>query len=30
LEIKDQNLEQIVNRDEAGELRIDHIRLDID
>ena len=30
LEMKDQNLEQLVNRVEAGELRIDHIRLDTD
>jgi len=28
LEIKDQHLEQIVNRVEAGEMRIDHIRLE--
>ena len=28
LEIKDQDLEQIVNRLEAGETRIDHIRLE--
>jgi hypothetical protein len=27
LELKDQHLEQIVNRIEAGEMRIDHIRL---
>jgi hypothetical protein len=30
LEIKDQQLGQIVNRVEAGEMRIDHIRLDGD
>jgi hypothetical protein len=30
LEIKDQYLEQIVNRVEAGEMRIDRIRLDSD
>ena len=30
LELKDQNLEQIVNRVEAGETSIDHIRLDSD
>jgi hypothetical protein len=30
LEIKDQHLEQIVTRVEAGETRIDHIRLDSD
>ena len=30
LEIKDENLEQIVNRVEAGETSIDHIRLDSD
>jgi len=30
LEIKDQHLGQIVNRVEAGEMRIDHIRLDGD
>ena len=30
LEIEDQYLEQIVNRVEAGEMRIDHIRLDSD
>jgi hypothetical protein len=30
LEIKDEHLEQIVNRVEAGETRIDHIRLDSD
>ena len=30
LEIKDQNLEQIVNRVEAGETSIDHIHLDSD
>ena len=30
LEIKDQDLEQIVNRVEAGEMSIDHIRLDGD
>ena len=30
LEIKDQDLEQIVNRVEAGEMRIDHIHLDSD
>ena len=30
LQIKDQHLEQIVNRVEAGEMRIDHIRLDSD
>ena len=30
LEIEDQYLEQIVNRVEAGEIRIDHIRLDSD
>ena len=28
LEIKDQHLEQIVNRVEAGETRIDHIHLE--
>jgi hypothetical protein len=28
LEIKDQYLEQVVNRVEAGEMRIDHIRFD--
>ena len=28
LEIKDRDLEQVVNRVEAGEIRIDHIRLD--
>ena len=28
LEIKDENLEQIVNRIEAGEMSIDHICLD--
>ena len=28
LELKDQHLEQIVNRVEAGEMSIDHIRLD--
>ena len=28
LEIKDEDLEQVVNRVEAGELRIDHIRLE--
>ena len=30
LEIKDQSLEQIVNRVEAGEMSIDHIRFDSD
>jgi len=30
LEIKDKSLEQIVNRIEAGEMRIDHICLDSD
>ena len=30
LEIKDQYLEQIVSRVEAGEMSIDHIRLDSD
>ena len=30
LEIKDQHLEQIVNRVEAGEMSSDHIRLDSD
>ena len=30
LEIKDQHLEQIVNRVEAGEMSIDHIHLDSD
>ena len=30
LEIKDQHLEQIVNRVEAGEMRIDHIHFDSD
>ena len=30
LEIKDENLEQIVKRVEAGEMSIDHIRLDND
>jgi hypothetical protein len=30
LEIKDEYLEQIVNRVEAGEMRIDHIRLESD
>ena len=30
LEIKDEYLEQIVNRVEAGEMRIDHIRLEGD
>ena len=30
LEIKDQSLEQIVNRVEAGETRIDHISFDGD
>ena len=30
LEIKDQYLEQIVNRVEAGEMRIDHIHLESD
>ena len=30
LELKDQNLEQIVNRVEAGEMSIDHIHLDDD
>ena len=30
LQIKDQNLEQIVNRVEAGETSIDHIRLETD
>ena len=28
LEIKDEYLEQVVNRVEAGEMRIDHIRLE--
>ncbi|HEY4424834.1 MAG TPA: hypothetical protein VGN10_11535 [Pyrinomonadaceae bacterium] len=30
LQIKDQHLGQIVNRIEAGEMRIDHIRLESD
>ena len=30
LQIKDEHLEQIVNRVEAGEMSIDHIRLDSD
>ena len=30
LELKDQHLEQIVNRVEAGEMSIDHIDLDTD
>ena len=30
LEIKDQHLEQIVSRVEAGEMRIDHIHFDSD
>ena len=30
LEIKDQHLEQIVNRVEAGEMSIDHISFDSD
>ena len=30
LEIKDQHLEQVVNRVEAGELSIDHIHFDSD
>ena len=30
LEIQDQHLEQVVNRLEAGETRIDHIRIDSD
>jgi hypothetical protein len=30
LELKDPDLEQAVNRIEAGEMRIDHIRLDTD
>ena len=30
LELKDQYLEQIVNRVEAGEMSIDHIRFDSD
>jgi hypothetical protein len=30
LQIKDEYLEQVVNRVEAGELSIDHIRLDSD
>ena len=30
LQIKDQHLEQIVNRVEAGEMRIDHIHLESD
>jgi 5-methylcytosine-specific restriction endonuclease McrA len=30
LQIQDEYLEQIVNRVEAGEMRIDHIRLDSD
>jgi hypothetical protein len=30
LEIQDQHLEQIVNRVEAGEMSIDHIRFDSD
>jgi len=30
LEIRDQHLEQIVNRVEAGEMSIDHIRLESD
>ena len=30
LEIRDQHLEQIVNRVEAGEMSIDHLRFDSD
>ncbi|HEX7333201.1 MAG TPA: hypothetical protein VF290_16980 [Pyrinomonadaceae bacterium] len=30
LELKDQHLEQIVNRVEAGEMTIDHLHLDTD
>jgi len=30
LEIKDEYLEQVVNRVEAGEMRIDHIHLESD
>ena len=30
LELKDPDLEQVVNRVEAGEMTIDHIRLDSD
>jgi hypothetical protein len=30
LEIKDEYLEQVVNRVEAGEMRIDHINFDSD
>ena len=30
LEIKDEDLEQVVNRVEAGEMSIDHIRFDSD
>ena len=30
LELKDQHLEQIVNRVEAGEMSIDHINLESD
>ena len=30
LEIKDEYLEQVVSRVEAGEMRIDHIHLDSD
>ena len=30
LEIKDEYLEQVVNRVESGEMRIDHIRFDRD
>ena len=30
LEIKDPSLDQIVNRIEAGEMRIDHIKLESD
>ena len=30
LEIKDEHLEQIVNRVEAGEMKIDHINLESD
>ena len=30
LEIKDEHLEQVVNRVEAGEMRIDHIHFDSD
>ena len=30
LQIKDEDLEQVVNRVEAGEMSIDHLRLDSD